>query len=216
LSKIKNLTRIYKDAGGNFSIEIPEWIIADSGITALCGPSGSGKTSVIRLMLGLDDAPKLEWWWGELNLMSLPIGERRMGVVFQNYDLFPHLTARENILLAAKVRKIPPEVVQNKMAELVGRLQLQNCLDRPAQVLSGGERQRVALARALIGEPRFLFLDEPFSALDAGLRDEARALVKQMLSAYKIPTLMVSHDKEDVRVLADHMVHIQGGRLVQS
>lgn len=210
MSIVKNLFKDY----GDFKIEIPEWHLADSGVTALVGPSGSGKTSVIRLLLGLEECRGLQWLFKDLDIAQLPIGKRRLGVVFQSYDLFPHLTARQNIELAARARKIPETQKNQHLAEMVKRLKLESCLERSAQVLSGGERQRIALARALIGEPRFLFLDEPFSALDADLRSEARALVKEVIKTYQIPTLLVSHDAADVQALADQVVQIRAGKLL--
>lgn len=212
MSVIRNLVRDF----GGFKIYIPEWELSDSGITALQGPSGSGKTLVIRLLLGLEPAPALSWEFQGENLAQLPMEKRRLGVVFQSYELFPHLTARENIEFAARARKVPGPDAQKQLDEMAQKLKLNHVLDRKAHQLSGGEQQRVALARALIGRPRFLFLDEPFSALDADLRSEARALVKQLITQYKIPTLLVSHDPQDISDMADRIVKIRNGQLVHS
>jgi sulfate transport system ATP-binding protein/putative spermidine/putrescine transport system ATP-binding protein len=201
MSVVKNLIKDY----GDFKIDIPEWHLLDQGVMALVGPSGSGKTSVIRLLLGLEECSGLQWLWPDQDIAKLPIGERRLGVVFQSYDLFPHLTARQNIDFAARARKIPEEHKNKRMAEIIKRLKLESCMERSAQV---------ALARALIGEPRFLFLDEPFSALDADLRAEARLLVKEAIQTYQIPTLLVSHDAADVQALADQVVQIRAGKLL--
>lgn len=210
MSLIRNLIRNY----GEFQIDIPEWEISDEGITALVGPSGSGKTSVIRLLLGLDSCVGLEWQFFNLNLAKMPIEHRRLGVVFQNYDLFLHMTARQNIAFAIHARQLIGEHVERRLQEIIEHLKMKSYLDRPVRVLSGGERQRVAIARALIGEPRFLFLDEPFTALDANLRTEARALLKQLIARYKIPTLLVSHDDGDIQDLAAQVVYIKNGKLV--
>ena len=212
MSVIRNLIRDY----GDFQIHIPLWEISDNGVTALRGPSGSGKTSVIRLLLGLDEAPQLSWTWanGE-DLAQLPVTKRNLGVVFQNYELFPHMTSLENILFAARARKITDSDTQERLKRLSHMLHLDKFLNRKTSLLSGGERQRVALARALIGRPRFLFLDEPFSALDANLRAEARALVKNLITELSIPTLLVSHDEEDVRALAHTVAEIRDGHLLE-
>lgn len=209
MSLIKNLIRDY----GEFKINIPEWEVSDNSITALVGPSGAGKTSVIRLLLGLDSCPGLEWRMGELDLAKMPIQSRRLGVVFQNYDLFLHMSARENIEFAIRARRLSGAKVELRWQEIIEHLKMKSYLDRSVRVLSGGERQRVAIARALIGEPRFLFLDEPFTALDADLRSEARTLLKQLLGRYKIPTLLVSHDDGDIRDLASQVIYIQNGKL---
>lgn len=211
MSKIIALKKNY----GDFLVDIPEWVIADEGVTVLRGPSGSGKSSVVRLLLGLEDCPGLSWKLGEVDIAELPIQQRNLGVVFQNYDLFPHMTAKENIIFAALARKLSHDQFEKRLADFIAELQLDKCLDRKAAVLSGGERQRVALARALIGRPRFLFLDEPFAALDADLRDDARRLVRRIIQKENIPTLLITHDPSDVTALADHIVEIRSGRLVK-
>jgi ABC-type sulfate/molybdate transport systems ATPase subunit len=207
---VKNLIKSY----GDFQLNIPEWIIPDHGITALSGSSGSGKSSVIRVLLGLDSCPGLEWMLNGQNIASLPIAQRRLGVVFQNYELFPHLTALENIQIACYARKIPAEKMHDKINNWVKKLNLSDCILRETRVLSGGERQRVALARALIGEPQFLFLDEPFTALDVELRAEARQLVKSVLAEQKIPCLLITHDPADLKELAHTTFQIKNGKLV--
>lgn len=209
MSVIQNLIYNYD----NFKIEIPLWEISDLGITALKGSSGSGKSSVIRLLLGLDECNSYSWILNGVDLAQLPIGERRLGVVFQNYSLFDHLTARENIEFAATARKIPSDESKKILTHMMQALNLSQILDQRAATLSGGERQRVALARALIGKPQFLFLDEPFSALDSNLRAEARALVRRVIQEFSIPTLLVSHDADDIAALASQVVEIENGRL---
>jgi ABC-type sulfate/molybdate transport systems ATPase subunit len=209
VSVIQNLIRSY----GDFKIEIPRWEIADSGITALKGPSGSGKTSVIRLLLGLEPCPGLSWVMAGVDIAKLPVDQRRLGVVFQTYEIFGHMSARENLKFAARARKIDTVLADKKIEALIEKLQLSHFIDRQAQLLSGGEKQRVALARALIGEPRFLFLDEPFSALDADLRESARQLVKDIIAETRTPTLLVSHDDADIRALAKDTIFIDHGKL---
>lgn len=212
MSWVRKLKRDY----GDFLIDIPEWEILDRGVTALRGPSGSGKTSVFRLLLGLDQAERgFEWKFGEDNLAHLPTPARRLGVVFQSYELFPHMTAEENIRFAAEARRRSNAETAHHLKELVETLSLSSCLQRPAAVLSGGERQRVALARALIGRPRLLFLDEPFSALDADLRGEARALVRRALDQEGLPAVLVTHDREDLAAFTGKMSEIANGRIVR-
>jgi sulfate transport system ATP-binding protein/putative spermidine/putrescine transport system ATP-binding protein len=210
MSVIKNLHREYP----GFTIDIPYWEIADRGITALSGPSGSGKTTVFRLLTGLEPCPGLSWEFGGVDLASLPPPARRLGVVFQSFELFPHMTAEQNIFFAARARGLRGDEFSARVTELVRDLGLSDCLGRRASVLSGGEAQRVALARAVIAQPRFLFLDEPFSSLDRDLRIEARALVRQVISRLGIPTLLITHDEDDLRALAASVVRIRAGRLV--
>ena len=210
MSVVENLVKDY----GDFKIDIPRWEIAEQGITALWGPSGSGKTSVFRLLIGLEPCPHLVWTVDGVNLAELDPSERRLGVVFQNLELFPHMTAAENILFAAQARGISAQESRDRMQDLAEELRMTSYLNRKAVVLSGGEAQRVALARAVVGQPRFLFLDEPFSSLDAQMREEARTLVSRVVKRLKVPTLLVTHDQEDLRALAEHVVKIRDGRLV--
>lgn len=199
----------------DFQINIPEWELADRGLTALTGPSGAGKTSIVRVLLGLTPCPGMTWKMGDIDIAALPVEKRQLGVVFQNYLLFPHLTGRENIQFAAEARAIPQDEVEAKLKAWSKILGLEACLDRPADVLSGGEKQRVSLARALIGRPRFLILDEPFSAIDADLRHESREWIRHLIELEGIPTLLISHDRVDVESLATSEFHLRDGRITK-
>ncbi|MBO9667841.1 MAG: ATP-binding cassette domain-containing protein [Bdellovibrio sp.] len=212
MSFVENLRRDY----GDFKIDIPQWEILDEGVTVLSGPSGSGKTSVFRILLGLEACPGMKWTFQGQDLARLKTPERKLGVVFQTLDLFPHMSAKENILFAARAREINAEKARSRLKDLTHALKMESFLERPAAVLSGGERQRVAIARAIIGEPRLLLLDEPFSALDQELREESRRLVRSVIDAEKIPTLLVTHDPKDVEALANKVSLIRQGRIVES
>ena len=209
MSLVENLRHDY----GDFKLEIPSWEILDSGVTALCGPSGSGKTSVFRMLLGLEKNLNFSWTFKGQDLAKKKTPDRKLGVVFQSYDLFPHMTARENILFAAKARKVPAERAEKRLKEISQTLKMDSFLDRKSSLCSGGEKQRIALARAIIGEPQILLLDEPFSALDSHLRQESRKLVKDLIEKEKIPTILVTHDKEDVDYLANKVSYIENGSI---
>lgn len=211
MSLVEGLKKKYDD----FEIDIPRWEILDQGVTALSGPSGSGKSTVLRILIGLEACPTLKWTFQGQDLARLSLANKQLGVVFQSLELFPHMSGRENILFAARARKIPHDERDHMLASLTKELNLSQCLDRKASRLSGGERQRVALARALIGRPRILLLDEPFSSLDVTHRSEARVLVQQAIKKRNIPTILVSHDPEDLAVLADRVDQINNGRLRQ-
>lgn len=210
MSWVKNLKFDY----GDFQLDIPSWEILDSGVTALWGPSGSGKTSVFRFLLGLETSPTMSWIYQGVDLAKLPAPQRGLGVVFQNYELFPHMTARENLLFASDSRRIPKVDAQATLSDYAKTLRLEHVLDRSVTVLSGGERQRVALARALMARPRLLLLDEPFSSLDIDLRNEARELVRVAINKAQIPTVLITHDREDLNVFAAQVSEIRNGRLV--
>lgn len=218
MSYVENLKRSYfhpeKKQETEFMLDIPRWEILDKGVTVLWGPSGSGKTSVFRILLGLEECPGMVWNFKGEDLAKLKTPDRRMGVVFQTLDLFPHMTAKENIFFAARARKVENSKAQARLKHLIEVLQMGSFLERKAVLLSGGEKQRVALARALMGEPRLLLLDEPFSALDQELRDESRRLVKNVIDTENIPTVLVTHDQKDVEVLANKISKIKNGRLI--
>ncbi|MFV8256404.1 ATP-binding cassette domain-containing protein [Bdellovibrio bacteriovorus] len=208
MSLVENLHRDY----GDFKLDIDTWEILDEGVTVLWGPSGSGKTSVFRILLGLENCPGFKWTYQGTDLAKLKTPDRHLGVVFQTLDLFPHLSAEENMMFAARARKVDPAKSSARLKELSSILKMESFLQRPAAVLSGGEKQRVAIARALMGEPRLLLLDEPFSALDQELRDESRKLVKSVIETEKIPTLLVTHDQRDVEILGNKVTTIRNGR----
>ncbi len=210
MSYVENLCRDF----GDFKIDIPRWEVSDTGVTVLWGPSGSGKTTVFRSLIGLEPIPGLKWVVQGQDLAQLPTPSRRLGVVFQTWDLFPHMSAKENILFAARARNISKEESRAKLQDLSSSLSMKSFLERKAGVLSGGEKQRVALARALIGKPRILLLDEPFSALDEALREESRQLVKKLVAEQQIPAILVTHDQRDVESLAQQVTRIEGGRLI--
>jgi ABC-type sugar transport system ATPase subunit len=210
MSLIKNLCKDY----GDFKLDIQSWEIPDSGVSALWGPSGAGKTSVFKILTGLEECENWSWQFQNNDLAIIPPPQRRLGVVFQNYELFPHLTGRENILFAAEARKIKKSVAEDRLNTFSKKLKLENFLDRKASLLSGGEKQRTALARALMGEPRMLLLDEPFSALDEENKAEARQLVKSIIEEQNIPVLLITHDRADVDFLAGKVFQIQNGKLI--
>ncbi|MNJ92695.1 Sulfate/thiosulfate import ATP-binding protein CysA [compost metagenome] len=211
MSFVENLYRDY----GDFKLDIPKWEILDEGVTVLSGPSGSGKTSVFRILLGLESCPTLKWTFQGVEMNKLKTPQRKLGVVFQTLDLFPHMNGEQNILFAARARDIPEVKMRSKLQGLTDTLQMSNFLHRPVSVISGGEKQRVAIARALIGEPRLLLLDEPFSALDEELREESRKLLQRVIEHEKIPTVMVTHDSRDVDVLANKVSVIRDGQIIE-
>ena len=202
---------------GSFELAIPKLEIADTGVTALLGESGSGKTTLLNVLIGLHQLNNWEWSFNGTDLAKLKMSDRRLGVVFQGYDLFPHLTAQQNIEIVLKARYPQKENQQNqisKLAESAEQLKLTKCWNTKAENLSGGEKQRVALLRAVFSNPRMLILDEPFSALDADLKIESREILKNFINKLDIPVLLVTHDLEDVTALAQHSFQMKNGRIL--
>lgn len=191
--------------------------VPSTGITALIGPSGCGKTTLLRLLAGLEtpQAGRIQLgdtiWFDSNHRIDLPSRKRRVGLLFQDYALFPHLSVAANI--AYGLARGPERAGQ--VALWLERLQLQGLADRRPETLSGGQRQRVGLARALAPRPSVLLLDEPFSAIDISLRQSLRLLFQEVVADRRAPTLLVTHDLDDVRYLADRVGVLIDGELRQ-
>lgn len=209
MSLVKNL--FYKI--GNFSLDIPEWSFSDEKVTALTGASGSGKTTILKLLCGLIPCPDLFWEFKGQNLAKLSPPERKLGVCFQDLRLFPHWTAKQNILFAVQARGFSFKDKKKEFEEMIDFLKLRKCLNLSINDLSGGEKQRVALARALIIKPSLIFLDEPFSYLDEQNRKKAQVLIMETVKKYSVPLLLISHDKEDIKNLADEEFYLKQGQI---
>lgn len=191
----------------------------DKEFLALLGPSGSGKTTLLRVLTGLETPDAGEVRFGGEDFLALPVRERRIGMVFQHYALFRHMTVAQNIAFGLSVRKRSERPGKAEIAERVQRLldlvQLQDLGKRFPSQLSGGQRQRVALARALAIEPRMLLLDEPFGALDAQVRRELRRWLRELHDRAGVTTVFVTHDQEEALDLADRVAILKDGELVQ-
>jgi ABC-type Fe3+/spermidine/putrescine transport system ATPase subunit len=192
--------------------------LADGGITVVVGPSGSGKSTLVALVAGLLAPAAGRILFAGRDMAGVPPERRDVGVVFQSYALFPHLSVEDNVAfgLTTRHRRLPRRQVAPRVRELAALLGLTPLLARRPAELSGGERQRVALARALAPRPALLLLDEPLSALDASLRRQLRAEVAALLRGLGTTVLYVTHDQEEAMMLADHLVVLRGGRVVQA
>lgn len=191
--------------------------IGSGELVALLGPSGSGKTTILRMVAGLEYADGGHIRFGEEDATDIPVRERGVGFVFQHYALFPHMTVGDNIAFGMKVskKKRSPAEIAARVADLLRLVRLEGLGDRyPAQI-SGGQRQRVALARALAVDPKVLLLDEPFGALDANVRRELRRWLREIHDELGITTLFVTHDQEEALDLADRVVILKDGKIVQ-
>ena len=191
--------------------------IESGELVALLGPSGSGKTTILRMVAGLEYADGGAIYFGEENATDIPVRERGVGFVFQHYALFPHMTVGENIAFGMKVSKVKRTLreIAARVTELLDLVQLGGLKDRFPGQISGGQRQRVALARALAVDPRVLLLDEPFGALDANVRRDLRRWLRKIHDELGITTLFVTHDQEEALDLADRVVILNKGKIVQ-
>ena len=200
---------------GAFELDVT---LASSGVTVILGPNGSGKTTLLRAIVGVITPERGRVaidgrvLFDRETATDVPVEERELAYVPQGYGLFPHLSALENVLFA--VRRGPDR--RARAMRLLDELDLASLMHRRPAALSGGEQQRVALARALATEPRALLLDEPLAALDASTRPKTRRFLGEWLAKASLPALVVTHDPEDARKLADTIVILDGGRVAQS
>ncbi|MCZ7852227.1 sulfate/molybdate ABC transporter ATP-binding protein [Agrobacterium salinitolerans] len=191
--------------------------IESGELLALLGPSGSGKTTILRMVAGLEYGDGGRIFFGDEDATNIPVRDRGVGFVFQHYALFPHMTLHQNIAFGMKVSKVKRDkmAIDARVEELLRLVKLDGLGGRfPAQI-SGGQRQRVALARALSVDPKVLLLDEPFGALDANVRRDLRRWLREIHDALGITTIFVTHDQEEALDLADRVVILNQGEIVQ-
>ncbi|MBC7640045.1 MAG: ABC transporter ATP-binding protein [Rhodoferax sp.] len=189
--------------------------LAPGEMVALLGPSGCGKTTALRLLAGLEDADAGRDVVDGRDLTDVPVSKRDMGMVFQAYSLFPHMTARQNVAFGLRLRGRSSAEQRSRAGEMLELVGLSSQADRYAHQMSGGQQQRVALARALAIEPQVLLLDEPLSALDAKVRVQLRDEIRRIQLDVGATTLLVTHDQEEALAVADRVGVMRGGRLEQ-
>jgi putative spermidine/putrescine transport system ATP-binding protein len=184
-------------------------------LIALLGPSGCGKTTTLRLLAGLEDADAGHINVGGRDITRLPASKRDMGMVFQAYSLFPHMTVQQNVAFGLRLRKVSNTERDRRALEMLELVGLDSQAARYPHQISGGQQQRVALARALAIEPQVLLLDEPLSALDAKVRAQLRDQIRRIQLEIGITTLFVTHDQEEALAIADRVGVMQAGRIEQ-
>jgi putative spermidine/putrescine transport system ATP-binding protein len=192
----------------NLTVEPGQFVV-------LLGPSGCGKTTLLRIIAGLVTPTAGRLFFDQADVSRLPPEERRVGIVFQNYALFPHMTVFANIAYGLEARRVPRKEIEERVASLLRTVRLESLEGRFPQELSGGQQQRVALARALAIEPNLLLLDEPFGALDKNLRLEMQIEVRRIQRQLGITTVMVTHDQEEALSISDRIAVMNRGRIVQ-
>jgi multiple sugar transport system ATP-binding protein len=211
--KLQNLQKKYRPdviPVKDISLEVN-----DGEFLTLLGPSGCGKSTLLRLIAGLEPPTKGQIMIGEENLNKAAPGDRNMAMVFQSYALYPHMTAAENIATALKLRKMPQDEIKRRVNEAAHKLELTSLLNRKPGQMSGGQRQRVALARALVRDPEVFLLDEPLSNLDALLREQVRAQMKQLFKEQNKPVVYVTHDQTEAMTLSTKVAVLNQGLIQQ-
>ena len=209
---IQNAVKRYGDftALNGVSLDIQE-----GEFFTLLGPSGCGKTTLLRMIAGFNSIEGGDFYFGEKRINDVPAHKRDIGMVFQNYAIFPHLTVRENVAYGLKARKMPAKEIKPKVDEALELVQISHLADRKPNELSGGQQQRVALARAFVIEPSVLLMDEPLSNLDAKLRVQMRSVIKKLQRRLGITTIYVTHDQEEALAISDRIAVMKDGHIMQ-
>tara|TARA_Y100000294_G_scaffold15612_1_gene13864 strand:+ start:269 stop:1318 length:1050 start_codon:yes stop_codon:yes gene_type:complete len=212
LIELKNVSRYWGDVRAveklNINIEEGEFVV-------LLGPSGCGKSTTLRLIAGLENVSSGEVFIGGKNVNNIDPSSRNISMVFQSYALFPHLNVEENIIFGLKVRKVKKDDRQVRLENVAEKVGLSNLLKRKPAELSGGQRQRVALARAIISENPICLMDEPLSNLDAKLRHQMRSEIRLLQKDLNITLIYVTHDQTEAMSMADKIVLLNEGEIVQ-
>lgn len=210
-----NLSHLRKSFGTVEAVRDVSLEIQRGEFIAIVGPSGCGKTTLLRLIAGFEKPDSGTFSLDGRDVTPLPPQSRHIGMVFQNYALFPHMTVRQNIEFGLKAQHRPAEEIRVRTAKAAEQVRLSHKLDVSVPYLSGGEQQRVALARAIVTEPALLLLDEPLSNLDPVLRDEMRSEIARVQRATGLTTIHVTHDQAEAMALADRIVVMQSGTIEQ-
>ncbi|RLF66263.1 MAG: sugar ABC transporter ATP-binding protein, partial [Thermoplasmata archaeon] len=189
------LDNVTKKFGRVIAVNEASFKVNDGEFWVLLGPSGSGKTTLLYLISGIYKPTSGRIYFDDVDVTEMPPSERNVGLVFQNYALYPHMTVYENIAFPLRIQKRPQDEIDKKVREIAKMLHIENLLERYPAQLSGGQQQRVALARALVKEPSVLLLDEPLSNLDALLRLYIRAELKRLQRDLGITAIYVTHDQ---------------------
>ncbi len=189
--------------------------IADGEFTVLVGPSGCGKSTLLRMLAGLEEIDQGEIAIGSRVVNKVPPKQRDIAMVFQNYALYPHMTVRDNMAFSLKLARAPQAAMDERVNRAASILGLAGLLDRYPRQLSGGQRQRVAMGRAIVRDPQVFLFDEPLSNLDAKLRVQTRAELKDLHQRLRTTTIYVTHDQIEAMTMADKIVVMNGGRVEQ-
>ncbi len=211
--KLQNITKIFqaKDKTETVAVNALDIVIPSGKLIGLLGPSGCGKSTTLYMIAGLLEPNEGRIFFGDEDVTDMPPEERGIGLVFQNYALYPHMTVRQNIMFPLENIKVPKQEAVERAQEMADLVGIGELMDRKPKQLSGGQQQRVAIARALVKKPRVLLLDEPLSNLDARLRLQTREEIKRIQRETGITTIFVTHDQEEAMSISDEIVLMELG-----
>ncbi|MCC6050206.1 MAG: ABC transporter ATP-binding protein [Thermofilum sp.] len=210
--KVENVWKVFGKVAALKGVSLE---VREGELVTLLGPSGCGKTTLLRIISGLYKPTSGKVYFDGEDVTDKAPWERNVGLVFQDYALWPHMKVFDNIAYGLKLRRLPRDEIRRRVAGVARMLGIEELLDRYPHQLSGGQQQRVALARALVVEPRVLLLDEPLSNLDAKIRVNVRAEIKRLQKALKITTIYVTHDQEEALVISDRIAVMNFGTIEQ-
>lgn len=211
--RIDNVTKTFGQttAVSNFSAELE-----DGHLICLLGPSGCGKSTLLNMLCGIIPVSQGQIFFDDKDVTKLPPDQRNIGMVFQNYALYPHMTVAENIAFPLEIQKVKKDERKARVEEIAKLVHVDNLLRRYPSELSGGQQQRVAIARAMVKKPQLLLMDEPLSNLDARLRLEMREEIRRIQKETGITTVFVTHDQEEAMSISDSILLMKDGVLIQN
>lgn len=211
--ELKNVTKKY---GQNLAVNDFSAILPDGHLICLLGPSGCGKSTILNMLCGIISITEGHIFFDDKDVSNLSSDKRNIGMVFQNYALYPHMTVLENIAFPLEVKKISKKQRIEESKQIAKLVHIESLLNRYPSELSGGQQQRVAIARAIIKKPALLLMDEPLSNLDARLRLEMREEIRRIQKETGITTVFVTHDQEEAMAISDSILLMKSGKLIQS
>ncbi|NLP47163.1 MAG: ABC transporter ATP-binding protein [Epulopiscium sp.] len=208
-------TNVVKKFGDYKAVNNANFTVNKGEFFTLLGPSGCGKTTLLRMVAGFNEIDEGEIRFDEKVINFTPAHKRNIGMVFQNYAIFPHLSVYKNVAYGLKARKVPEKEIQKRVEEALQMVRMEEFRDRQPAQLSGGQQQRIALARAIVIHPDVLLMDEPLSNLDAKLRVEMRSIIKKLQKDLGITTIYVTHDQEEALAISDRIAVMKKGVIQQ-
>ncbi len=208
------LASLTKRFGSHTALENVDITVKSGSFTAILGPSGSGKSTLLMTIAGFQQPNAGGVFVDDVDISSWPAEKRGIGVVFQGYAIFPHLSVAANIAYPLRARRMKQSLVEEKVRNIARLMEIEDLLSRLPSEISGGQRQRVAIARALVFEPSLLLLDEPLSALDRNLRDRMKDELRRVHQQLGVTIIMVTHDQDEATELADQIIVMERGRVI--
>ena len=206
--RLENLTKKF---GATVAVDHFNAVLEDGELISLLGPSGCGKSTILNMLSGIIPVTEGKIFFDDEDVTALPPERRGIGLVFQNYALYPHMTVLQNICFPLEIQKVPKAERVERAMDMARLVHVDDLINRRPKELSGGQQQRVAIARALVKEPRLLLLDEPLSNLDARLRLEMREEIRRIQQKTQVTTVFVTHDQEEAMSISDHIVLMKKG-----